>query len=93
MSITIDLPEEVYERLEKQAQWQGRTVPEVIARLIEELEQMPRPRVVEFHVCCYRRATAFEMPRPCVVESHGRRYHSYKRETPRDKLVASERRW
>ncbi len=38
MSITIDLPEEVYERLEKQAQREGRTVPEVIARLIEEIE-------------------------------------------------------
>lgn len=38
MSVTIDLPEEVYERLEKQAQQEGRTVPEVIARLIEEIE-------------------------------------------------------
>jgi len=38
MSITIDLPNEVYERLEKQAQANGLTVAEVIARLIEEAE-------------------------------------------------------
>lgn len=38
MSVTIDLPDEVYERLEKQAQANGQTVPEVIARLIEEIE-------------------------------------------------------
>ena len=33
-----------------------------------------------------------QMPRPSVVESHGCRYCSHQRETPRDKLVASERR-
>lgn len=38
MSITIDLPDEVYERLEKQAQANGQTIPEVIARLVEEIE-------------------------------------------------------
>lgn len=38
MSVTIDLPDEVYERLEKQAQANGQTIPEVIARLIEEIE-------------------------------------------------------
>lgn len=38
MIITIDLPDEVHRRLEKQAQGQDRTVAEVIARLIEEVE-------------------------------------------------------
>jgi len=38
MSITIDLPDEVYERLERQAQASGQTIPEVIARLIAEVE-------------------------------------------------------
>jgi hypothetical protein len=38
VSVTIDLPDEVYERLEKQAQSHGQTIPEVIARLIEEIE-------------------------------------------------------
>lgn len=47
MSITVDLPEEVYERLEKQAQQQGRTVPEVIARLIEEVEAAHLSAVME----------------------------------------------
>lgn len=47
MSITIDLPDEIYERLEKQAQWQGRTVPEVIARLIEEVEATHLSAVME----------------------------------------------
>lgn len=36
MTITIDLPDEVHRRLEKQGQ--GRTVAAVIARLIEEVE-------------------------------------------------------
>lgn len=38
MSVTIDLPDEVYERLEKQAQANGQTIPEVIAHLIKEIE-------------------------------------------------------
>jgi len=38
MTITIELPNEVHQRLERQAQRQGRTVPEEIARLIEEIE-------------------------------------------------------
>lgn len=36
MNVTIDLPEEVYERLEKQAQDRGTTVADVIARSIEK---------------------------------------------------------
>jgi predicted CopG family antitoxin len=38
MTQTIELPIEVYERLEKQAQANGLTVAEVIARLVEEVE-------------------------------------------------------
>jgi hypothetical protein len=38
MTQTIELPIEVYERLEKQAQANGLTVAEVIARLVEEIE-------------------------------------------------------
>ncbi|MGH9753281.1 MAG: ribbon-helix-helix domain-containing protein [Blastocatellia bacterium] len=47
MSITIDLPKEIYERLEKQAQARGTTVAEVIARLIEEVEAAHREAVFE----------------------------------------------
>lgn len=38
MSVTIDLPNEVYERLEKQAQARGTSAVEAIARLIEEID-------------------------------------------------------
>jgi len=38
MTITIDLPDEVHERLEKQAQLRGTTVSEILAQLIEEIE-------------------------------------------------------
>lgn len=38
MTITIDLPNEVYERLEKQARARGTTTAETVARLIEEIE-------------------------------------------------------
>jgi predicted CopG family antitoxin len=38
MTQTIELPIEVYERLEKQAQANGLTVAEVIAQLVEEIE-------------------------------------------------------
>jgi predicted transcriptional regulator len=47
MTITIDLPDELHQRLEKQAQRQGRTVPEVIARLIEEVEAAHLSAVME----------------------------------------------
>lgn len=47
MSITIDLSNEVYERLEKQAHLRGTTVPEAIARLIEEIEATHLLAVVE----------------------------------------------
>lgn len=40
MTITIDLPAEVHKRLEKQAQWQSCSIPEVIAHLIEEIENV-----------------------------------------------------
>ena len=38
MSITIDLPGEVYQRLEKQAQLCGATVAETVAQLLEEAQ-------------------------------------------------------
>ncbi len=38
MSVTIDLPDEVYGRLEKQARAQGRTPVEAIAQVLEEAE-------------------------------------------------------
>ena len=40
MSVTVDLPNDVYERLEKQAQVRGTSVPEAISRLIEEIESV-----------------------------------------------------
>ena len=47
MTITIDLPDKVQQRLEKQARRQGRTVPVVIARLIEEMEAAHLSAVME----------------------------------------------
>jgi predicted transcriptional regulator len=38
MSITIDLPNEIYERLEKQAQALGITIAEAVAQALEEAE-------------------------------------------------------
>jgi len=46
MTITIDLPNEVYERLEKQAQVRGTSVPETVSRLIEEIESVQLSAVV-----------------------------------------------
>lgn len=46
MSVTIDLPNDVYERLEKQAQARGTTAAEVVARLIEEIESTHLSAVV-----------------------------------------------
>jgi hypothetical protein len=43
---TIELPMEIYERLEKQAQTNGLTVAEVIARLVEEIQAAHLPAVV-----------------------------------------------
>jgi predicted transcriptional regulator len=47
MTITIDLPDELHQRLERQAQGQGRTVAEEIARLIEEIEAAHLSAVME----------------------------------------------
>jgi predicted CopG family antitoxin len=47
MTQTIELPIEVYEKLEKQAQAHGLTVADVIARLIEEVEAAHRQAVFE----------------------------------------------
>ncbi|MEP7339661.1 MAG: hypothetical protein ABI977_18125 [Acidobacteriota bacterium] len=47
MAKTIDLPSEVYEQLEKQAQMHNLTIPEMIARLIEEVEAAHLSAVME----------------------------------------------
>jgi hypothetical protein len=47
MTQTIELPIEVYEKLEQQAQARGLTVADVIARLIEEVEASHRQAVFE----------------------------------------------
>ena len=46
MNATIDLPGEVYERLQKQAQLRGTTVPEAAAQLIKEIEAVHLSAVV-----------------------------------------------
>lgn len=46
MSITIDLPNRVYECLEKQAQVLGTSVSETVSRLIEEIESVHLSAVV-----------------------------------------------
>jgi len=47
MSITIDLPDEVYQRLERQAQLRGTTVSEAIAQWLEEVETARQQAVFE----------------------------------------------
>lgn len=47
MTITIDLPDELHQRLEKQAQLRGATVAEAIAQLLEEGETARRQAVFE----------------------------------------------
>jgi predicted CopG family antitoxin len=47
MTITIDLPDEVYERLTRQAQLRGTTVSEAIAQLLEEVERARREAFFE----------------------------------------------
>jgi predicted DNA-binding protein len=47
MSITIDLPNEVYERLEKQAQARGTTIAEAVAQVLEEAEANRRAAFFE----------------------------------------------
>jgi len=47
MTQTIELPIEIYEKLEQQAQARGLTVADVIARLIEEVEAAHRQAVFE----------------------------------------------
>lgn len=47
MTITIDLPDEVHQRLEKQTQLRGTTVADAIAQLLEEGETARRQAVFE----------------------------------------------
>jgi len=47
MTQTIELPIEIYAKLEKRAQAYGLTVADVIARLIEEVEAAHRQAVFE----------------------------------------------
>jgi hypothetical protein len=47
MNTTIDLPNEVYERLEKQAQARGKTIVETIEQVLAEAETNRRAAVIE----------------------------------------------
>ena len=47
MTKTIDLPSEVYDQLERQAQTHNLTIPGMIARLIEEVEAAHLSAVME----------------------------------------------
>jgi macrodomain Ter protein organizer (MatP/YcbG family) len=47
MSVKLELPEELYRRLEKLAQLRGVTIPEVIAQILEEAETARRQPVSE----------------------------------------------
>lgn len=47
MTITIDLPEDVHQRLEKHAQLRGATVSEAITQLLEEVENNRRAAFFE----------------------------------------------
>ncbi len=47
MTQTIELPIEVYEKLEKQAHTNGLTIAELVARLIEEVEAAHRQAIFE----------------------------------------------
>lgn len=47
MTITIDLPDDLHQQLEWQAQSRGTTVAEVIAQMLEESERARRQAVFE----------------------------------------------
>ena len=47
MNTTIDLPNEVYERLEKYAQARGKTIAETIEQVLAEVETSRRTAVIE----------------------------------------------
>jgi hypothetical protein len=47
MSITIDLPNEIYERLQKQAQTRGKTIAETLEQVLAEVETSRRAAVIE----------------------------------------------
>jgi hypothetical protein len=69
MSITIDLSNEVYERLEKLAQLRGVTVSEAIAQLLEEIETAHRRAVFE-----QMRAEGLLLPKKPLPPGQERRY-------------------
>lgn len=69
MNITIDLSNEVYERLEKLAQLRGVTVSEAIAQLLEEVETAHRQAVFE-----QMRAEGLLLPKKPLPPDQERRY-------------------
>ena len=69
MSVTIDLSNEVYERLEKQAHLRGTTVPEAITQLLEEVENNRRAAFFE-----RLRAEGFFLPKEPLPPDYQRFY-------------------
>ena len=69
MTITIDLPEEIHHRLEKNAQLRGATVSETIAQLLEETETARRQTVFE-----QMRAEGFFVPKKPLPPDYQRVY-------------------
>jgi hypothetical protein len=69
MTITIDLPDEVHQRLEKHAQLRGATVSETIAQLLEETEMARRQAVFE-----QMRAEGFFLPKTPLPPDYQRVY-------------------
>jgi predicted DNA-binding protein len=47
MSTTIELPDEIYARLEQQAKTYGLTIPQAIAQMVEETEKVRVAMAVE----------------------------------------------
>ena len=69
MNATIDVPNEVYERLQKQARLRGTTISEAISQLLEEVETTHREAVFE-----QMRAEGVLLPKKSLPPDHQRLY-------------------
>ncbi len=69
MNARIDVPDEVYERLQKQAQLRGTTISEAIAQLLEEVETTHREAVFE-----QMRAEGLLLPKKPLLPDQQRLY-------------------
>ncbi|MEP7339497.1 MAG: hypothetical protein ABI977_17295 [Acidobacteriota bacterium] len=69
MTITIDLPDELHQRLEKHAQLRGATVSEAITQLLEEVEANRRSAFFE-----RLRAEGFFLPKDPLPPDYQRVY-------------------